>query len=69
MNQDFFIVPQRQSRAWWDMDETGHLTCSVCGANATGENLAVCPGCGSNMTVDEEWTKRILERGYKRKKG
>ena len=65
-NCDFYIVPQRQSRAWWDLNQSGELRCSLCGAKAAPSNLKTCSGCGSNMTIDEPWTKRILEQGYRK---
>ena len=69
MDGEVFIVPRRRSRAWWEISDEGGLVCSLCGAAADTADLTACPGCGSNMTVDEEWTNRILERGYSRRKG
>ena len=63
MDHGFYIVPQRQSRAWWDLTEEGKLICSMCGAVASKSDYTICPGCGSKIVIDEEWTKRILERG------
>ena len=67
MPDQFYIVPQHPARAWWEIGEEDHLTCSLCGAAADTKNLTVCPGCKARMTVDEEWTKKILERGYRKK--
>ena len=67
MSEPFFIIPRRPARAWWEMEEKGALKCSLCGATANPADLTVCPQCRAKMTIDEAWTKKILERGYRKK--
>ena len=66
MEQELFIVPQGRLRGWWVLQEDGNLICSLCERPAGRGDLTTCPSCHANMTIDETWIKRILERSYSR---